>query len=96
MKYRLYQDVTLEQICGRNLLIACGNARKRFDYVRELNDTGADVLKIINEGKNIEDIIGEISRQYEVDDKDIRTGILRFLNELESIGYVLPVTGGIE
>lgn len=93
MKYRLYQDITLEQICGRNLLIACGSARQRFDYVRELNDTGADVLRIIKEGKDIEDVICEISKQYEVEEQDIRPGILRFLNEMESIGYLLEVTG---
>lgn len=94
LKYQLCQNVTLEQVCGTNLLIAYGEALQRFDYVRVLNEVGADILAMVEKGNDAEEIIQDISKLYEMDAEDIRPGILRFLDEMETIGYLLPLAGG--
>lgn len=93
MKYRLYPNVSIEQVCGVHLLIASGNAARHFDYVRVLNETGAEILLMAAEGKDTIEVLHEISKQYEVDEEDIYPGVLRFLSEMESAGYLLPMAG---
>lgn len=93
MKYRLCANVSLEQVCGTHLLIASGDALQRFEYVRVLNDTGGEIMAMVAEGKDTEDAIHEISIQYEMDEEDIRPGIRSFIDEMETIGYLLPMKG---
>ena len=93
LKYLLYPSVSLERVCGTYLLIASGDALQRFEYVRVLNDTGGEIMAMAAEGKDTEDVIHEISIQYEMDEEDIRPGIRSFIDEMEAIGYLLPMKG---
>lgn len=85
--------MSLERVCGTYLLIASGDALQRFEYIRVLNDTGGEIMAMAAEGKDTEDVIHEISIQYEMDEEDIRPGIRSFIDEMETIGYLLPMKG---
>lgn len=93
MKYSMNPNISLELVCGKHLLIASGDEMRSLDYVRVLNDTGAEVLAMAAEGKDTEDIIHEISIQYEMDERDIRPGILSFIHEMEKVGYLQSIKG---
>lgn len=93
MKYRLYPNVVFERVCGTYLLIASGDALRSFDYVRVLNDTGGEILTMVSEGKDEEAVIHEISLIYEMGEAEIRPGILGFIDEMQTIGYLLPMKG---
>lgn len=93
MKYRLYPNVVFERVCGTYLLIASGDALRSFDYVRVLNDTGGEILTMVSEGKDEEEVIHEISLIYEMGEAGIRPGILGFIDEMQTIGYLLPMKG---
>ncbi len=93
MKYRLYPNVVFERVCGTYLLIASGDALRSFDYVRVLNDTGGEILTMVSEGKDEEEVIHEISLIYEMGEAGIRPGILDFIDEMQTIGYLLPMKG---
>lgn len=95
MKYHLCDNVILEQICGTHLLIACGEALIRLEYVRVLNEVGADVLEGIRENRETEEIILMLSREYDVPEEEIRPGIIKFLTELEEKGYLLREKGDV-
>lgn len=94
MKYHLCSGVSLEHVCGIHLLIASGQALSRLEYVRVINDVGADILEKILKKEETEDIIYQLSQEYEMNKKDIRNGIFRFLKDLEEKGYLIPDEGG--
>lgn len=93
MKYKLHPDVSVEEICGTYLLIASGDAKSKFDYVRVLNEVGAEILTLLQENKTIEEIVHELVSEYDILSEDIRPGITRFLQEMETKGYLIQVIG---
>lgn len=96
MRYRLHPNVSLEKICGSYLLVASGEAGSRFNYVTVLNDVGAEILLLAQVRQNKESIIRQLADEYEMRVEDIQPGIIRFLEELQSTGYLIPVIGDEE
>ena len=48
---------------------------------------------MVSEGKDEEEVIHEISLIYEMGEAGIRPGILGFIDEMQTIGYLLPMKG---
>lgn len=57
-----------------------------FDTLREKvlvsNPTGAEVLRLLGEGKSVEDICDELSRTYNVDSAQLKVEVNNFVDEL--------------
>ena len=93
MRFRLCQNISIEKICGNNLLVACGDAKYEFDYVRILNEVGARILVMVQELKNPDEICQNLADEYEMSVDEIRPGIFNFLYEMESKGYLIAIEG---
>lgn len=92
MKYSLYPNVSIEEIRGTYLLVASGNAREKFKYVRTLNEVGGEILSMIQESKDTTEIVQLLAAEYDKKEEEIQFGIIRFLGDMESIGYLIPET----
>ncbi len=90
MKYSLYPNVSIEKICGTYLLIASGNAREKFKYVRTLNEVGGEILFMIQDCKDTMEIVQLIAAEYDKKEEEIQLGIIRFIEDMKSIGYLIP------
>lgn len=90
MKYNLYPNVSIEEICGTYLLVASGNAREKFKYVRTLNEVGGEILSMVQESKDTTEIIQLLAAEYDKKEEEIQLGIIRFLEDMVSVGYLIP------
>lgn len=90
MKYSLYPNVSIEEICGTYLLVASGNAREKFKYVRTLNEVGGEILSMVQESKDTTEIVQLLAAEYDKKEEEIQVGIIRFLKDMESVGYLIP------
>lgn len=95
MRYHLYPNVSLEEICGVHLLIASGEARTKFEYVRVINTVAADIITAVLKEQETDEIVKQLSYEYEMKVPDIESGVLGFLREMETKGYLIPIRGGI-
>lgn len=93
MKYKLCGNVAIEEICGNYLLIACGEAKYEFEYVRVLNEVGARILIMAQEMESSDEIVQELANEYEMPVDEIRPGIFNFLHEMKSKGYLIVIEG---
>lgn len=89
MRYSLHPNVSIEEICGTYLLIASGDACKKFEYVRTLNEVGGKILSMVQEGRDTEEIVTLVANEYDKKAEEITYGIYRFLLDMESRGYLL-------
>lgn len=93
MKYRLHENISVEEICGNYLLVASGDAKDKLNYARGLNEVGAEIIRKVQKRKNTDEIIQELADEYEMPEEEIRSGIVRFIKEMESQGYLIKIKG---
>ena len=93
MRFRMAENISLEEICGTYLLIASGEALSRLDYVRVVNEVGAEIITMIMENMDTGMILQRIAQRYEMKEENIRPGICRFIDELTEKGYLILEKG---
>ncbi len=54
-----------------------------------LNDTGSHVWRCVDEGRSVEEIVGEFMEHYAVEAADVRDFIVSYLVELEAEGLIM-------
>jgi hypothetical protein len=59
-------------------------------YYYSLDDTGADVWRLIQEGRSVDQLVPDVMRRYAGDPADIEAAIARFVSELEEEEIVRP------
>ena len=72
------------------ILIPIGEETKRFHGVVKLNDTGSEIVHILEDkDMSLEDILNKFYEEYPDEDKDMITkGVSEFVNKLKEINAV--------
>lgn len=87
--------VELLEIHGAYLLVADKAARKaRCRYVRQINETGAFIWRLLAAGGSPEEAAAAIRREYDADDVDITAEVEAFIALLAKRRYLVPDTEG--
>jgi len=89
--YQLRDGVALTCICGEYILVAMSKARPYCKKLQQINETGADIITILQEQpKDLDGILQKLGTLYAINDnEELRRIVLHFLEELISNGYVL-------
>ncbi len=88
MQYKLTDGVALATVCDENLLVATRKAAERVPAIKELNETGAFVWRMLERGESLCEMAAETAAEYEIPQKEAEEGILEFISVLESAGYI--------
>lgn len=72
------------------ILIPIGEETKRFHGVVKLNDTGSEIVHLLEEkDMSLDDILNYFYNEYPDEDKDMITkGVSEFVNKLKEINAV--------
>ena len=89
MNYRVHPGIVFQRICGRSFLIAVRSARKECPHLLELNEYGAFCWRLLEQGRQVEEIISEIKKAYLVDEEEAREGLTQFIKQLADFHYLL-------
>lgn len=89
VKYRIRDQVILENVCGQNLLLTYGGALEQMPYLRMINDTGAYYWKLIEAGHDVNQILDIASEEFEIPRETIKKGLYAYLTSLTEAGYLL-------
>ncbi|MCX5855651.1 MAG: PqqD family protein [Deltaproteobacteria bacterium] len=71
-------DIILAEVDGEGMII---DVEKSTSYF--LNETALFVFKLLNEGKNTDDIKAAMLREYDVDATEVENDIREFIGKLD-------------
>ena len=89
MNYRVHPGIVFQTICGRSFLIAVRPARKECPHIQELNEYGAFCWCLLEQGRQPEEMIPEIMKEYPVKEEEAREGLMQFIKQLVDFHYLL-------
>jgi hypothetical protein len=79
--------------CPTNLeIVRIGNEWLVVDTdnftVTMVNETGADILKVLKQPKDIKAVVEPIQSQYDVDVNDLESDVMAYIEELKGVGLI--------
>lgn len=81
--YRLRSDVRFRSVADEGVVL-----RQDEGEVLVVNGVGVRVVELVADGAGLEDMLGILENEYEVEPADLRTDVKTYLEELEEAGVL--------
>ena len=78
----------LREVADSFIVVAVGEAVKTFNGIVNLNETGAFLWKILEQGATKEELLKKLTEEYDVDDATAKKDIDAFVAKLEEAKLV--------
>ncbi len=85
-QYKTCADVRFRVIAGEGVII-----RQEIGEALVVNEVGASILKLLNEGVSTSKLIERIAQEFDVEEERLTLDVHRYLSELESANVVEKV-----
>lgn len=82
---KVNQEFLLKEIAGSFVVIPVSSILVDFDGMITLNETGVFLWRLLEEERTFEDLLTELQKEYDVDEKTAREDIAAFLDEIRAI-----------
>ena len=91
LKMKLNKDFLIHQTDNGEILIPVGEETKRFHGVVKLNETGSEIVHLLEEDEmSLDSLLEHFYNKYPEDDKeDIKEGVTSFVNKLKEINAII-------
>jgi hypothetical protein len=86
MNYKLCEDVTIEEVDNNSILVS-----EKGDAAI-LNETAAQILKLLLAGQEVQKIAEIIAKDYGIDEHTVRNDVEELICELADKKLVLPAS----
>lgn len=88
MKYSLNPDVVLVTVLEESMLVHVDSEAGYVKSMRGINETGVYYWKLLEQGKDIEEIIASAMRDYEITEEIARPSFVRYLESLRDADFL--------
>lgn len=78
----------LRSVGGRNVVVAIGKASEEFNGLITLNESGAFLWKLLQNGTTYQTMLDEMLKEYDTDEQTAREGIDAFLKIARDAGLI--------
>ena len=87
---KLNKDFLIHQTDNGEILIPVGDETKRFHGVVKLNETGSEIVHLLEDKEmSLEELLKYFYNKYPEDNKeDIKEGVTSFVNKLREINAI--------
>ena len=87
---KLNKDFLIHQTDNGEILIPVGDETKRFHGVVKLNETGSEIVHLLEDREmSLEELLEYFYNKYPEDNKeDIKEGVTSFVNKLREINAI--------
>lgn len=85
---KIRKGFVLREVAGNTIVISVGTARDIFQGMIQLNETGKEIWKGIEEGLTVERIAQRLEEVYEVDLEEARQDTEEVIGQLEKAGIL--------
>ena len=85
---KLSEDVIYRCIADEHILVPVGTAAQENNGLIVLNEVGAEVWKLLSQGKELDEIVTSIAADYDAEECVIRDDVQELLRKLMTLGLV--------
>ncbi|KAB7789591.1 PqqD family protein [Bifidobacterium leontopitheci] len=85
---RLKDGFVLRDVAGQTVVIATGEASEHFHGMVKLNETGKLIWQALADGKGRDEIVSELTRQFEVTAERAGADVDTFINQMSANGFL--------
>lgn len=79
---KIKKGFMLRQVAGNYIVIGIGEEAVDFNGMVTINETGAFLWKILENGADKEDLLEALMKEYDVDEESAKKDITNFLQKL--------------
>lgn len=79
---KIKEGFVLREVANQAIVIAVGKASETFKGMIRMNQTSKDIWNYIQKGLDVEDIVLEMKKKYDVDETIIRKDVLYIISVL--------------
>lgn len=83
-------DFIKRDIAGEIVLVPTGETAQRFNGMVTLTETGDFIWEHIEEAKDLDDLVGMILDEYDIDKKTASEDAIAFVMQLLKAGMIKP------
>ncbi len=83
---KINNNFMLKKVAGEYMIIPTGNNNVNFSKIFNINETGAFIFEKLKDGKNKEDILELMSKEYNASKDILKNDIEEFIDELKKRG----------
>ena len=84
---KIKEGFILRKVGGQNIVVATGSASESFNGMLKVNEIGAMLWRLIDEGADEEALVKAVTDKYEVDAAKAAEDVRRFTQRLVSEGF---------
>ncbi|MBQ7266035.1 MAG: PqqD family protein [Firmicutes bacterium] len=85
---KIKEGYLLRTVAGSNIVVPVGEGSMDFSGVIQLNDVGAFLWKILENGSDSQNLVSQLLKEYDVDEATAKNDVEDFLNKLREAGLV--------
>ncbi len=85
---KIKEGFVLRTVAGSNIVVPVGDACLDFNGMITLNDSGAFLWRVLENGSDVDGMTAALLKEYEVDEETARTCADGFLKKLVEAGCV--------
>lgn len=85
---KVKQGFMLRNIAGKDIVVAVGEAALDFNGMITLNETGAFLWKLLENGADYDALLDALLKEYDVDEAQAREGIDAFLQTARNASLI--------
>ncbi len=86
---KLKYDFAVREICGENVAVAVGEGSRVYHNIISLNETARDIFRLIQEGKDEDDIVVAMLKEYDVTEEKLRPEVQALIGKLREEGLLI-------
>lgn len=84
---RIKEGFILRKVGGQNIVVAVGSASESFNGMLKVNEIGAMLWQLIDEGADEEALVKAVTDKYEVDSAKAAEDVKKFTQKLICEGF---------
>lgn len=82
------KDFIKRKIATQYVIVAVGAATKRFNGMISVNETGSFIWDALESDISMDELVGRITENYEIDADTARAHATDFVNTLKGVGAI--------
>ena len=86
---KISSDFILREVAGENIIIPTGQAALQFNGIIAVNEVGLSIWQILQQGATFEELVAQITEEYDVDDESARADAAEFVGHLAEHGFLM-------
>ncbi len=86
---KLKYDFAVRTICGETVAVAVGEGSRVYHNIISLNETAADIFKLIQQGLDEDAIVAQMLQEYDVTEDKLRPEVQHLIGQLRSEGLII-------